>query len=62
MHGLTVAEIAVELGISIAAAKKRLSRAEIKPISYAGPTAIYAPSALKKIRDTLPRGRPKRLD
>lgn len=59
MDGLTVAEIAQRLAISPDAAKKRLMRAGIKAISYAGPTAIYAPEALQMIREVPPRGRPK---
>lgn len=58
MNGLTVVEIGAQLGIAAKAAKQRLFRAGIKPVGYAGPTAIYAPEAVDAIRDTPPPGRP----
>lgn len=60
MTGYTVAEIGKILGINPKAAKQRLFRSGIKPIGYAGPTAIYAYEALEAIKNTPPRGRPKR--
>jgi predicted ArsR family transcriptional regulator len=60
MQGLTVAEIAERLGIHPKAAKTRLRRAAIKPIEYAGPTALYAPDVVEKIREVPGRGRPKK--
>lgn len=58
MTGLTISEIAAELRIPAPTAKKRLARAGIAPIAYAGPTALYAPEAVDAIRDTPPPGRP----
>jgi len=59
MVGLTLAEIAEQLGITTYAAQKRLQRSGIVPQQYAGPTAIYAPEVVDRIRDTPPPGRPK---
>ena len=60
MDGLTIAEIAEKLGIKPGTAKVRLQRAGIKPQSYAGPTAVYAPEALEAIRATPGPGRPRK--
>jgi len=49
MEGLTIREMAEKLGLQQPAVKMRLRVAGIKPISYAGPTAIYAPSSLEAI-------------
>jgi predicted ArsR family transcriptional regulator len=62
MNGMTVKEIAEELGIHPKAAKTRLIRAEIKPISYAGPTGVYDPSAVDRIRNVPGKGRPRKPD
>ena len=59
MTGLTLAEIAKQLGITTYAAQKRIQRAGIIPQEYAGPTAIYAPEVVDAIRDTPPPGRPR---
>ena len=58
MDGLTIVEIAAELGISPAAAKKRLQSAGLSPTAYAGQCGIYSPSALDAIRDSRGPGRP----
>ena len=58
IEGLTTAEIATELGISAFAAKKRLVRAGIVPVAYAGRTAIYSLQVVEQIRNTRGRGRP----
>jgi predicted ArsR family transcriptional regulator len=58
MDGLTIAEIASSLGIAPDTAKRRLQTAGIKPSTYAGPTAIYAPEAIDAIREVRRRGRP----
>jgi hypothetical protein len=60
MTGLTVVEIGIQLGIAAKTAKQRLFRAGIKPVDYAGPTAIYAPEVVDAIRDTPPPGRPSK--
>ena len=59
MTGLTLAEIAEQLGITTYAAQKRLQRSGILPQQYAGPTAFYGPEVVDAIRDTPPPGRPK---
>jgi hypothetical protein len=56
MQGMTVKSIGAALGISQEAAKMRLRKHGIKPIEYAGPTAIYDPSCLDVIRETEKRG------
>ena len=47
MQGLTVKEIAERLGLPPKTVKMRLYRAGIKPVTYAGPTAIYPQEALE---------------
>jgi len=59
MEGVTISEIAQALKIAPGTVKMRLIRAEIQPISYAGPTGIYASSAIEAIRTVSGRGRPK---
>jgi hypothetical protein len=59
-NGLDAKEIGEALGIKPRAAKKRLERAGIKPVSYSGPTAIYAPEVLEAIRNTPGPGRPSK--
>jgi len=60
MEGLTVAEMALALRLPPKTIKSRLTKAGVKPIGYAGPTGIYQPDALERIRDAQPRGRPKK--
>jgi hypothetical protein len=55
MEGMTIPEIAGKLGITYLAAKQRLLRAGIKPITK---EAIYPNDAWEKIRDTPGPGRP----
>jgi predicted transcriptional regulator len=62
MNGLTITEIAAELGISREATKKRLVRAGISPKDYAGRTAIYTYDVLKTIRSVPAPGRPKKSE
>ena len=57
VKGLTIQEIADELGISYKTAHKRLETAGIKPLVK---EAIYPESALEKIRYVKPVGRPKK--
>ncbi|MFA6007963.1 MAG: hypothetical protein WC784_04975 [Candidatus Shapirobacteria bacterium] len=59
MNGITIAEIAAELNISTGAVKMRLIRANLQPVSYAGPTGIYPRSVIDLIRLVKGRGRPK---
>jgi hypothetical protein len=61
MEGLTIREMAENLGLGQPAVKMRLRIAGIKPVSYAGPTALYDPSAQEKIRNVPSRGRPKKI-
>ena len=58
MDGLTVSEMVNILGRMPSTIKKQLKAAGIKPIEYAGPTAVYAKSALEAIRNVPSRGRP----
>jgi uncharacterized protein YjcR len=58
MEGFTVKEIVEKLGITPDTAKKRLQKHGIKPIKYAGPTAMYEETAVAKIRVSAPVGRP----
>jgi hypothetical protein len=60
MNGMTVNEIGAILEISPKAAKQRLRARGIKPIGYAGPTALYDPSSVDKIREISKGGRPKK--
>ena len=60
MDGLTVKEIAERLGITSDTAKKRLQKHKLTPKEYAGPTALYDPSVVDKIRKVAPVGRPKK--
>jgi hypothetical protein len=60
MNGMTVNEIGIILGINPKAAKMRLRKAGIKPISYAGPTAIYDPVCVDRIREVSKGGRPRK--
>jgi hypothetical protein len=59
MEGMTIPEIAKKLGITYLAAKQRLLRAGIKPITK---EAIYAPDAWEKIINVPGRGRPRKPD
>jgi hypothetical protein len=60
MNGLTVSEMVKILGRMPSTIKKQLKAAGIKPIEYAGPTAVYDKSALEAIRNTPGRGRPSK--
>lgn len=59
---MSAAEIAEILGINQKAVKTRLLRAGIQPVAYVGggPTALYAPDVVDKIREVPGRGRPKK--
>ena len=56
MQGLTVKEIAERLGLPPKTVKMRLYRAGIKPVTYAGPTAIYPQEALEIVSGPRHRG------
>jgi len=56
MEGFTVKEIAGKLGLPAQTVKMRLYRAGIKPIFYAGPTAIYPQEALEIVSGPRHRG------
>jgi hypothetical protein len=60
MDGLTIAEIALSLGIAPDAAKKRLQKAGVKPKAYVGPVGVYDPSAIDAIKYSPSPGRPKK--
>ena len=57
MDGYTAAEMAEMLGINLKAAKLRLFRAGIKPVTK---DAIYDKSALEAIRSVPGKGRPRK--
>jgi hypothetical protein len=57
MQGYTITEIAKILGITYLAAKQRLLRIGIKPITK---EAVYEESALEAIRVVAPVGRPRK--
>jgi hypothetical protein len=60
MNGMTVNEIGAALGIHPKAAKMRLRTKGIKPIAYAGPTAMYDPAVVDFIREVSKGGRPRK--
>jgi len=57
MKGLTIDEIAEELGIPWKTAHKRIETLGIKPLSY---KALYAPAVVETIRNVPGKGRPKK--
>jgi hypothetical protein len=57
VEGLTITEMAKELGIPYETAKIRLFRAGIKPITK---EALYDKSALEAIRTVPGKGRPRK--
>jgi predicted ArsR family transcriptional regulator len=60
MNAMTAKEIAEILKIHPKAAKTRLRTKGIKPIAYAGPTAMYDPSCVEIIRKVSKGGRPRK--
>jgi len=60
MEGLTVNEIGSALGIHPKAAKMRLRARGLKPVAYAGPTAIYDPAVVDLVRVVSKGGRPRK--
>ena len=60
MNAMTAKEIAGILNIHPKAAKTRLRTKGIKPIGYAGPTALYDPSCVEAIREVSRGGRPRK--
>ena len=57
MKGMTIDEIAAELGIPWKTAHKRIEKLGIKPLSY---KAIYDPSVVDAIRNVPGKGRPRK--
>jgi hypothetical protein len=57
MKGLTIDEIAEELGIPWKTAHKRIEKLGIKPLSY---KALYDPAVVEAIRNVPGKGRPKK--
>jgi hypothetical protein len=62
MNGLTVAEMVKILGRMPSTIKKQLKAAGIKPVEYAGPTAVYDESVLEAIRSVPGPGRPPKAE
>jgi predicted transcriptional regulator len=60
MNGLTIREIAKELGITPNAVMYRLITAGIEPKDHAGKTNIYAEDVIEKIRSVPGKGRPRK--
>jgi predicted ArsR family transcriptional regulator len=58
MKGMTIDEIADDLGIPWKSAHKRIETLGIKPLSY---KALYDPSVVDKIRSVPGRGRPHKV-
>lgn len=58
---MTIAEFAATLKRAPGTVKMQLIRKGIKPIGYAGPTALYDPSSLEAIRNVPSKGRPKKI-
>jgi hypothetical protein len=57
VEGITIKEMAVELGLKPNAVQQRLHVAGIDPITR---EAIYPLDALERIRNVPPRGRPRK--
>ena len=57
MKGITISEMARELGLARKTVEMRLLRRGHKPISY---EAIYDPAAFEDIKKTPGRGRPRK--
>ncbi|MDR0721078.1 MAG: hypothetical protein LBF78_15715 [Treponema sp.] len=55
MKGMTIDEIAEELGIPWKTAHKRIETLNINPLSY---KALYDPAVVEQIRNVPGRGRP----
>jgi predicted ArsR family transcriptional regulator len=60
MQGLTIPEIADQLGITPSAAKFRLIRAGIQPKMQAGRMNFYDDNVVDLIREVSKGGRPKK--
>jgi hypothetical protein len=60
MEELTAKDIAALLGIPLETVKSRLKRKKIEPVRYVGPTGIYDPSVVDKIRAVPGKGRPRK--
>ena len=57
MTGMTIQEVADALGLTYFAARQRIVRAGIKPISK---EALYPENTLELVKNSLGKGRPKR--
>ena len=60
MEGFTISELSHLTGLNAHTVKARLYRAGIKPVSYAGPTALYDKSVLEIVKANRTMGRPKK--
>ena len=60
VEGLTIPEIAEQLGITPSAAKFRIIRAGIQPKAQTGRMNFYDKSVVKKIKEVSKGGRPKK--
>ena len=57
MTGMTIQEVADALGLTYFAARQRIVRAGIKPISK---EALYPENTLELVKNSLGKGRPKK--
>ena len=57
MKGMTIQEVADALGLTYFAARQRIVRAGIKPISK---EALYPENTLELVKNSLGKGRPKK--
>jgi len=57
MKGITIQEVADALGLTYFAARQRIVRAGIKPITK---EALYPENTLELVKNSLGKGRPKK--
>jgi predicted ArsR family transcriptional regulator len=60
MKEMSIKEISEILGLLPETVKKRIQKHNIKPLRYVGQAALYSEDVVNMIRETNPRGRPKK--